>query len=564
MEKAAIDDTAPGSLSEAKLDRNAAENSPEPSSGRSNISRWIAGATLLAVVLLFAAIRWRLRDAPLERDEGEYAYAGQLMLQGVPPYQLAYNMKLPGTYAAYAAMMRIFGETAAGIHTGVLLLNACTTLLLYFVGRRLYGRLGGVAAAAAYALLSSSEAVLGLCGHATHFVTLMAVPGILLLLMARKQRSVMPYFAAGLCMGLAFVMKQPGAVFIAFGLQEILWRAWREEPEKKRIVVQICAYGGGAALPYLLTCAWLWRTGVFGKFWFWTVSYASQYAAATGVREGAQNFAKMVPQLFWASPLVWVLAALGVWIALRAERAKALLGLECSLFFWSFLGASAGLYYRDHYFIVMLPAVCLLATKALTWITNELAAAKRRKVLIALPSAVFALTLGLGVYAQRKIFFELSPAGVMRFEYGGNPFPEAIEFGKYIREHSDAQARIGILGSEPELCFYAQRHSATGYIYMYPLMEGQKYAATMQQEMIDEIEANKPEYMVLVLVPASWLRKPNSDLRILEWGDKYLADDYRIVGVADISYQTTYKWDLDAVGYVPHSRYSMYLYKRKI
>lgn len=38
--------------------------------------------------------------APLERDEGEYAYAGQLMLQGIPPYQLAYNMKLPGTYAA--------------------------------------------------------------------------------------------------------------------------------------------------------------------------------------------------------------------------------------------------------------------------------------------------------------------------------------------------------------------------------------------------------------------------------------------------------------------------------
>jgi hypothetical protein len=39
----------------------------------------------------------------LERDEGEYAYAGQLMLQGIPPYQLAYTMKLPGPFAAYAA-----------------------------------------------------------------------------------------------------------------------------------------------------------------------------------------------------------------------------------------------------------------------------------------------------------------------------------------------------------------------------------------------------------------------------------------------------------------------------
>ena len=62
------------------------------------------------VILLIAGIRFRLRDFPLERDEGEYAYAGQLILQGIPPYELAYNMKLPGTYAAYAAIMAIFGH----------------------------------------------------------------------------------------------------------------------------------------------------------------------------------------------------------------------------------------------------------------------------------------------------------------------------------------------------------------------------------------------------------------------------------------------------------------------
>ena len=49
----------------------------------------------LAVIVfgLVIAIRIRLLGIPLERDEGEYAYAGQLMLQGIPPYKLAYNMK---------------------------------------------------------------------------------------------------------------------------------------------------------------------------------------------------------------------------------------------------------------------------------------------------------------------------------------------------------------------------------------------------------------------------------------------------------------------------------------
>src|SRR6266702_1142514 len=84
-------------------------------------SRYGAVAVVLLAILLFGAIRWRLRDLPLERDEGEYAYAGQLLLQGVPPYQLAYNMKLPGTYLAYAGFLRTFGETPAGIHLGLLL-----------------------------------------------------------------------------------------------------------------------------------------------------------------------------------------------------------------------------------------------------------------------------------------------------------------------------------------------------------------------------------------------------------------------------------------------------------
>ena len=77
---------------------------------------WIlAGLTILFVVV----VRVRLRELPLERDEGEYAYAGQLMLQGVPPYREAYTMKLPGTYAAYALIMAAFGQSPAGIHLGL-------------------------------------------------------------------------------------------------------------------------------------------------------------------------------------------------------------------------------------------------------------------------------------------------------------------------------------------------------------------------------------------------------------------------------------------------------------
>ncbi len=135
---------------------------------------WIlVGLTILLVIV----VRVRLREIPLERDEGEFAYAGQLMLQGVPPYREIYAMKLPGTYAAYAVMMAVFGQSASGIHLGLALVNVASIVMMFLLGRKLLGDAAGVASAVAFALLSLSPSVLGLAAHATHFVVLFALAG---------------------------------------------------------------------------------------------------------------------------------------------------------------------------------------------------------------------------------------------------------------------------------------------------------------------------------------------------------------------------------------------------
>src|SRR5215469_17576873 len=97
------------------------------------IAWWVLATIVIALVI---AIRVRLLPIPLERDEGEYAYAGQLMLEGIPPYRLASNMKLPGTYAAHAVIMAMFGQTIAGIHIGLLLVNAASIVLVFLLGRK--------------------------------------------------------------------------------------------------------------------------------------------------------------------------------------------------------------------------------------------------------------------------------------------------------------------------------------------------------------------------------------------------------------------------------------------
>ena len=174
---------------------------------------WAVAVIVFALVI---AVRIRLLGIPLERDEGEYAYAGQLILQGIPPYKLAYNMKFPGTYAAYAVIMSIFGQTIAGIHVGLLLTNAITVALIFLLGHRLMNSTAGVAAATSYAVLSMSPSVLGLAAHATNFAVPPVLGGMLLILtLSESERHAFKrILASGLLFGLGALMKQPAVLFI--------------------------------------------------------------------------------------------------------------------------------------------------------------------------------------------------------------------------------------------------------------------------------------------------------------------------------------------------------------
>jgi hypothetical protein len=502
---------------------------------------------------------------PLERDEGEYAYAGQLILQGIPPYQLAYNMKLPGTYAAYAAIMAIFGQSPAGIHAGLLLTNAVMVVLIFLLAKRLFGPVAGLIAGSSYALLSSSEGVLGFAAHATHFVVLAALGGILVLLKAMDTGKPFSYFLGGILLGLAFVFKQPGFFFALFGGCFLLLSEWRGARDWRRFGARLAVYSAGVVTPFILTCVILFFAGVLGKMWFWTFSYASQYASITSLHEGWQNLSILGPDVVEPCFLIWILAGTGLaalaWDSSTWRHAIFLIGFL--LFSW--VAVCPGLYFRPHYFIVVLPAVSLLVGVAVSSATTELSQRFHGNLVLAsIPSFVFLAAVVFSVVAQREALFQLDPVAACRHAYGVSPFPEAEVISEYLSRQAAAGARIAVMGSEPEIYFYSGRHSATGYIYMYPLMENQKYALQMQKDMLNEIESNHPEYMVVVNMTSSWMPNPGSNTFIIGWLRKYVADYYDVVGIADeVTPQTQYIWGDEARTYHVQSNASIQVFKRR-
>ena len=524
------------------------------------VAWWVLAVAVFSLVLV---IRIRLLGIPLERDEGEYAYAGQLMLQGIPPYKLAYNMKFPGTYLAYALIMSIFGQTITGIHLGLLLVNAVTIALIFFLGRRLINSTAGIVAAMTYAVLSVSPSVLGFAGHATHFVMLPVLAGALLLVHPPDRRSLGRLFGSGLLFGLGLLMKQPGAFFALFGAIYVGVRDIRSGLPLRKVVLRNLSFAAGVILPFTIMCFILWRTGVFDKFWFWTIGYARQYGGLIPLRGGLRFFGHSVTDMIWDGCwALWVLAVIGLLLCTLTRRRRSTASFLVGLLVFSALAICPGFYFRPHYFVLILPVISLLAglavIKASDLLKSQVSAIRFLAFLL------FVAALGLPIFRERSFLFRVPVNSASHLIYGQSPFLESIRIGDYIREHSNPGDTIAVLGSEPQIYFYAHRHSATGYIYTYGLLESQKYARQMQLEMIHEIEVARPTYLVSVVIDDSWTLWRQSDRYIFSWANEYTARNYAAVGFVNIMPAETDYFFGDVPASVGYLKDYILIYKRKL
>jgi hypothetical protein len=526
---------------------------------------------LLFIIVFVILVRVRLLDFPLERDEGEYAYMGQLILQGIPPYSEAYNMKFPGTYLMYALIMGVFGQTVGGIHIGLILVNCAAIILVFFLGRKIVDDFAAIIAAGTYAMLSLSSSVLGFAAHATHFVVLSALGGTLLLLYALAKEKYYLYSLSGLLSGMAFIMKQPGIFFALFGVAYLLYHHLFLAADRpagssmKTLLRKISAFSLGAALPLVIILLWLFSVGVFDKFWFWTVIYASKYGTQVSLSQAFPLFWENLVSVADGFFLIWILSALGL-VALFFHKEliqKRLFVLFFTLF--SFLSICPGFYFRQHYFVTLLPAVAILAGVFIDFLGSKSSAWLKPSLAKLIGIGIFVTAALVGIVRQKDYFFRDDPIKLARSIYGGNPFPESLPVAEFIRSRTDISDRIAVLGSEPQILFYADRHSATGYLYTYGLMEIHDYSLMMQKEMIHDIESSSPKFVVLVRIDSSWLVRPGSETFILDWMYRYLTENYLLVGVADIISpdMTVYRWYEDARNYVIQSPAFLLIYERK-
>ncbi len=327
---------------------------------------------ILFAILFVSIIRLKFLNIPLERDEGEYAYMAQLLLQGSLPYTEAYSMKLPGIYLIYAGILSILGQTHAAIHLALLLVNIATAILIFFIGRFFHNNLPGAVAGVSFLVMTISPTVLGLWAHATHFIMLFALCGLLIMLIAIKNNSLKFLFLSGILLGFAPLIKQHGIFFSLFGVCFLCW-TYSDLMKKstKDFTLKIGLFVLAAAIPYCLIATFYLLTGNISNFWLWTIQYPLEYVSLVPISDGAEALKTSLVPILKNNITIFLLFIAGVAGIFYDKDRSAVVLFYYGFFVSSFLSILPGFYFRPHYFITLLPAISLLAAIGLSFGLNK-------------------------------------------------------------------------------------------------------------------------------------------------------------------------------------------------
>jgi hypothetical protein len=502
---------------------------------RLSISRagWGCASILALAAVVFVFVRAPLVSVPLERDEGEYAYIAQRLLVGDVPYRDAFDQKPPGIFLAYAGAFALLGQSIEAIHLFMFGWTAVTALALFGCVRRLSGPLAGAFAVLVFAIASADPRVAANAANTEIFMLLPMVASFYCALRALEAESALRWWI--LCGALAAAacwFKQVAAVNVLYVVALPVVDGLLRRPRAARAAF-LRAAGGlalGVALVTVPGLVALAAVGAWDPFVDAVILHNLRYSQGNTFEQGG---AALRHWLTWQAPglgTFWALAAIGALVPkLAGRRSWALLVGWLAA---SAAGVSVGLYFRPHYFIQALPAVAALCGVVLgaagAWI---LARPPIAPAVLGL-SALTVLAAAPPILANSSIREAGTPEAISRAIYGQNPFPESLEIGKYIRRTSGPEDRVYIIGSEPQILFYAARRSATRYIFFYPLTGDYPGVLERQRGVVAEVEAARPLYVVWFNIETSLPVDENTEPFVLVRAKAMLDRDYGLEFIA--------------------------------
>jgi hypothetical protein len=481
-----------------------------------------------AILIAYVALRLPGLSVPLDRDEGAFGYMGQLINGGEMPYRDGVDHKPPVAFYINAMALRFVPPTPAGIHFFLLLYNLLTLICIFYIGKTYFQSLSaGLWCAFAYAVFSASPAIQGFTASTEMWMLLPLTLSLLLAILGSGKNSSFLMLLSGIAGAAACWTKQTAFTSVLFVFLFICVTAFRsgQHPTRLRIAASfrtLTSWIVGATLFSGFVLFYYYFHGVLDEFIYWSFLHNVSYAGHSTFGDSLDS---VLPQLVEIVRGDFLILGVGVVIAAwQFTQKQAGSYFVLGFLFLSFLGTIPGFGYR-HYFAQLAPAVAIAGGYGLHALLNFLPVPHRKPAAI----ACVVLVLLVPVIINSQYFLELDPDTISRRYFGFDPFPESKPVATYVAGATAPSDPVFIIGSEPQILFYARRRSSSSFLMAYPLTASYPRYKEFQKTVWSEIEKTPPKLIIKVAdIHYSFLWDGIADLDIMRRLDHLIGADYTV------------------------------------
>ena len=337
---------------------------------------------------------------PWMADEAAYAYIAQRWFAGERLYVDLFIGRPQAILWLYGLVIELVGAHLWAIRAAAAVAASISTLFVFLIALEFFSsREQPLLASWLYAILAGAPHIEGYTANAETFMTPLCLAAIWLALLARpsvSRLSLSAIFGSGVALGMALLLKVS-----AFPLA-LVWLVLANDLRKARGWTYASLYAGAcvsgvivAGLPAIILGAAQvgWERYVYAVFWYRTLT-DSLWATPL-----ASQLASFLLSLGETLPVTAVPTAMG-WLAWPHWKQHRSVTLLMAWLVGSFLGMSMGSQWFLHYYIQILPPLCVLAAAA--WpILPQLFSSQSRKIILVVFACALYLTFELSLVWQQ-------------------------------------------------------------------------------------------------------------------------------------------------------------------
>lgn len=522
---------------------------------------------LIFLILIIYIIRSKFLSIPFERDEGAYGYYGKLLLEGKIPYKDFYEQKFPGIFYFFGLMVGLFGDTVRGMHTGFLYLNIATILLIYFASKKLFSPIAAIISATTFAIVSLTPNLSGFTIQSEHGVAFFSSLGFLFYAYADSGKKWFMYLLMGIAFGCAFMVKTSGMFLVLWGGLILIINFFFDKQKKyAQLFKTIGLYSAGVFSVIGILFLIIYLKGAFNDMIFWTYEIPKNYVSKIPFEEGKKYFEFTKNAILQNYKLFWYHALLSIILCLIKSIPFKTKLFAITLSFFSFMMIVPGFYFYGHYWIQLIPGLAILSGLTFQCIMALLNSFNIKfKFIKYAYVAIFGILSFNHITGQKSYYFNPNYERILRTVYGNNPFPESMEIANWITANSKPEDQIVLLGSEPQIYFYTKKKCPSRHAYFAAIVDNVPQHKEWQREFVADVEKAAPKFLIFFNHPISLFVQPNTDQYVFEWANKYVNENYQLVGLVDMieGQRANYIWREQLMNYKPSAQNIIYVYERK-